>query len=91
MDVHLPHFELNCPHPSTVRHGDEQKALHFSISTSDPLVLVVRVLAAPNDEEEVRKTVGGFSQSRNNHDMEAFGNLFATDAVHNTEINRTVK
>ena len=44
------------------------------------LLLVVPVFAAPNDEEDVRKTVGGFSQSWNDHDMEAFGKLFATDA-----------
>jgi uncharacterized protein (TIGR02246 family) len=44
------------------------------------LVPVARVLAAPIDEEDVRKTVGGFSQSWNHHDMEAFGKLFANDA-----------
>jgi len=44
------------------------------------LLLVARVLAAPNDEENVRKTVEGFSQSWNDHDMEAFSKLFATDA-----------
>jgi len=44
------------------------------------LFLVARVLAAPNDEEDVRKTVGGCSQSWNRHDIEAFGKLFATEA-----------
>ena len=43
-------------------------------------LLIARVFAAPNDEEDVRKTVGGFAQNWNNHDMEAFGKLFATDA-----------
>jgi len=56
-----------------------------SLSIFLPLVLaasllVAPVLAAQNDEEDVRKTVGGFSQSWNLHDMEAFGKLFATDA-----------
>jgi uncharacterized protein (TIGR02246 family) len=45
-----------------------------------PLVFAACVLAAPNDEEEVRKAVGGFSESWNHHDMEALGGLFATDA-----------
>jgi ketosteroid isomerase-like protein len=44
------------------------------------LLLVARVPAASNDEDEVRKTVGGFSQSWNAHDMDAFGKLFAPDA-----------
>ncbi len=44
------------------------------------LPLIGRVLAAPNDEENVRTTVAGFSQSWNQHDMEAFGKLFAPDA-----------
>lgn len=43
-------------------------------------LIIARVLAAPNTEEDVRKTVDGFSQSWNHHDMEAFGKLFATDA-----------
>ena len=43
-------------------------------------LLVVRSLAAPNEEEDVRKAVSGFSQSWNHHDMEAFGKLFAPDA-----------
>jgi Domain of unknown function (DUF4440) len=38
------------------------------------------VLAAPNDEQDVRKFVSGFVTAWNQHDMEAFGNLFATDA-----------
>ena len=44
------------------------------------LLLVAHVLAAPSDEEDVRKTVEGFTQSWNAHDMEAFGKLFAADA-----------
>ena len=43
-------------------------------------LLIARVFAGPNDEREVRKTVGGFAQSWNSHDMDAFGKLFATDA-----------
>ncbi|MGA2418973.1 MAG: SgcJ/EcaC family oxidoreductase [Candidatus Acidiferrum sp.] len=43
-------------------------------------LLIARVFAAQNDEQGVRKTVGGFAQNWNNHDMDAFGNLFATDA-----------
>ena len=43
-------------------------------------LLIARVFAEPNDEEEVRKTVGGFPHSWNNHDMDAFGKLFTTDA-----------
>lgn len=43
-------------------------------------LLIARVFAEPNDEAEVRKTVAGFAQSWNNHDMDAFGRLFATDA-----------
>ena len=43
-------------------------------------LLVVGALAAPNEEEDVRKAIGDFSQSWNHHDMEAFGKLFAPDA-----------
>ena len=56
---------------------------HFCIFLSLVLAasfLLARVFAAPNDEEDVRKTVGGFSQSWNNHDIDAFGKLFAIDA-----------
>ena len=52
----------------------------FLSLSSVALLLVARVLAAPNDEDDVRKTVAGFSQSWNQHDMEAFGKLFAPDA-----------
>jgi uncharacterized protein (TIGR02246 family) len=38
------------------------------------------VLAAPNDAEDVRSTVMGFSTAWNHHDMVAFGKLFAVDA-----------
>jgi hypothetical protein len=38
------------------------------------------VLAAPNDEEDVRQFVSGFVAAWNQHDMEGFGKLFATDA-----------
>jgi ketosteroid isomerase-like protein len=38
------------------------------------------VLAAPNDVEDVRRTVMGFSTAWNHHDMLAFGKLFAVDA-----------
>lgn len=43
-------------------------------------IFIVCVFASPNDEEDVRNTVNGFSQSWNNHDMDAFGKLFTTDA-----------
>lgn len=43
-------------------------------------LLIVQVFAEPNDEEDVRNTVNGFSQSWNRHDMDAFGKLFTTDA-----------
>jgi uncharacterized protein (TIGR02246 family) len=39
-----------------------------------------RVLAAPNDANDVRKVVAGFATSWNHHDMDAFGKLFAPDA-----------
>lgn len=38
------------------------------------------ILAAPNDAEDVRRTVTGFATAWNHHDMVAFGNLFALDA-----------
>lgn len=38
------------------------------------------VLAAPNDANDVRNTVMGFSTAWNHHDMVAFGKLFAADA-----------
>jgi ketosteroid isomerase-like protein len=37
-------------------------------------------LGRQNDEEDVRKFVSGFVTAWNQHDMEAFGKLFATDA-----------
>ncbi len=40
---------------------------------------VTCVLAAPKDDD-VRKKIEGFATAWNNHDMEAFGKLFATDA-----------
>jgi ketosteroid isomerase-like protein len=43
-------------------------------------LLATNVLAAANDEEDVRKFVSGFVTAWNQHDMEAFGKLFATDA-----------
>jgi hypothetical protein len=39
-----------------------------------------RVLAAPNDADDVRNAVAGFATSWNRHDMDAFGKLFAPDA-----------
>jgi uncharacterized protein (TIGR02246 family) len=42
--------------------------------------LISRAFAASNDENDVRDTITGFSKSWNDHDMEAFGKLFATDA-----------
>jgi hypothetical protein len=73
MDVELPHFWTL---KSTVR-LPEQEAIVASKSTcifrSLALVaplLVSLVLAAPNDEENVLKTVGGFSQSWNHHDIQ---------------------
>ncbi len=38
------------------------------------------LLAAPNDTDDVRKTVEGFATDWNHHDMDAFGKLFAPDA-----------
>jgi uncharacterized protein (TIGR02246 family) len=38
------------------------------------------ILAAPNDTDDVRKTVEGFTTAWNHHDMDAFGKLFAPDA-----------
>jgi uncharacterized protein (TIGR02246 family) len=49
--------------------------LFFAVSA-----LISSVFAAPNDENDVRNTVKGFSESWNDHDMEAFGRLFAVDA-----------
>ena len=39
-----------------------------------------RILAVPNDNQDVQKVVEGFATAWNNHDMEAFGNLFSPDA-----------
>jgi uncharacterized protein (TIGR02246 family) len=36
--------------------------------------------AKPGDEGQVRQVVGGFVETWNRHDMEAFGRLFAPDA-----------
>ncbi len=36
--------------------------------------------AAPNDEQQVRQVVNGFTEAWNHHDMDAFGRLFAPDA-----------
>ena len=41
---------------------------------------VTCVLAAPNDVEDVRNVVAAFATTWNNHDMDAFGKLFALDA-----------
>jgi ketosteroid isomerase-like protein len=38
------------------------------------------LLAAPNDEQDVRNVVAGIATAWNNHDMDAFGKLFAADA-----------
>ena len=38
------------------------------------------ILAAPNDVEDVRNVVAAFATTWNNHDMDAFGKLFAPDA-----------
>jgi uncharacterized protein (TIGR02246 family) len=38
------------------------------------------VLAVPNDVEDVRNVVAAFATTWNNHDMDAFGKLFALDA-----------
>ncbi|MGB9119403.1 MAG: SgcJ/EcaC family oxidoreductase [Candidatus Angelobacter sp.] len=38
------------------------------------------ILAAPNDTDDVRKAVEGFTTAWNHHDMDAFGKLFARDA-----------
>lgn len=36
--------------------------------------------ATPNDADQVREAVAGFSQAWNHHDMVAFGRIFAPDA-----------
>jgi hypothetical protein len=46
-----------------------------------------RVLAAPNDADDVRTAVAGFATSWNGHDMDAFGKL--TGLI--TESSRTVR
>jgi ketosteroid isomerase-like protein len=38
------------------------------------------ILAAPSDEEDVRSAVAAFATTWNQHDMDAFGELFAPDA-----------
>jgi len=43
-------------------------------------LLATDALAAANNEEDVRKFVSGFVTAWNQHDMEAFGKLFAADA-----------
>jgi uncharacterized protein (TIGR02246 family) len=45
-----------------------------------PVPFTASLLAAPIDELQVRRTVGGFVEAWNRHDMEAFGRLFAPDA-----------
>jgi ketosteroid isomerase-like protein len=42
--------------------------------------LATNVVEAPSNEEDVRKFVFGFVTAWNQHDMEAFGKLFAADA-----------
>ena len=73
MDVELPHFWTL---KSTVRLPEQEAIVAnksfciFSISGPGRPLLVSLVLAAPNDEENVLKTVGGFSQSWNHHDIQ---------------------
>ena len=43
-------------------------------------LVATSLVAAPNDEEDVRKFVSGFATAWNQHDMDAFGKLFAADA-----------
>jgi uncharacterized protein (TIGR02246 family) len=44
------------------------------------LILISGVFAAPNEESDVRSAIAGFPKSWNDHDMDAFGKLFAVDA-----------
>jgi Domain of unknown function (DUF4440) len=44
------------------------------------LAPATHALAAPNDEASIRNLVAGFTTAWNNHDMDAFGKLFAADA-----------
>ncbi|MGH7746047.1 MAG: SgcJ/EcaC family oxidoreductase [Candidatus Dormibacteria bacterium] len=52
----------------------------FAILAVMASLFAASVVAAPNDAEDVRRTVMGFSTAWNHHDMVAFGKLFAPDA-----------
>lgn len=52
----------------------------FAAAALITCLLPASVLAAPDDAEDVRKTVAGFPAAWNSHDMAAFGKLFTVDA-----------
>lgn len=53
-----------------------QRILVFAIS----IFFATHVLSAPKDSLEVRNAVAGFAEAWNHHDMQAFGQLFTSDA-----------
>jgi len=59
--------------------SDMSKLIVLFVALMTPS-LTTNVLAAPSNEEDVRKFVFGFVTAWNQHDMEAFGKLFAADA-----------
>jgi ketosteroid isomerase-like protein len=59
--------------------SDMSKLIVLFVALMTPW-LTTNVLAAPSNEEDVRKFVFGFVTAWNQHDMEAFGKLFAADA-----------
>ena len=56
------------------------RARCFIILCATLTLLTAHTFSTPNDEPAVRNTVEAFAQAWNNHDMQAFGNLFAPDA-----------
>lgn len=45
-----------------------------------PFFFATRVFSAPKDSNEVTKAVAGFAEAWNRQDMQAFGQLFTTNA-----------
>jgi len=68
--------------PKSARRGYVMKIhLRLFVAVASIVCLFApRLDATPNDAEQVRKVVTGFSAAWNRHDMEAFGKLFAVDA-----------
>lgn len=44
------------------------------------IFFATHVFSAPKDSNEVTKAVAGFAEAWNRHDMQAFGQLFTTNA-----------